>query len=93
MLFRSNDPGLDDLERQILKYMKYLENNIQDKDILKKKPAKKKKTEKYPMTSNPMLEPYRFAMVVAIWSTRLASEYTSAYLSNITSFWRKKTVK
>jgi hypothetical protein len=83
-----DDPELARLERQVLKTMQFLEEMINDKTILHKKPGKRKKTEKSVFCSNPWFEAYKTAFTVTAWSTRLAAEYTQGYLSHVAKFWR-----
>lgn len=76
-----NDPELINGEKRIDKRIKFFEDMIQDKSILKKKLPKKKQKENDFLYKNIWVEAYKYTAFVSFYGYNVLSEYVKNYYS------------
>ena len=76
-----NDPGLEALEHQNKIRIDFFENNIENKELLKKKNKKKPQSQSDLLSKNPLYESYRFMVFTTIYGYSLMVDNMKNYLS------------
>lgn len=77
-----DDPLLIELQKRNEKRIQFLEDMIEDKNILHKKVKKKKKENPDVLARNPFYEAWRATFMITMLSYRTFTEYMTSYWKN-----------
>lgn len=78
-----NDPNLDRVDENIHKKMKFFEEMIVDKNILKhKKPKIKKQSQEDVLNRNPIYNMYKNAYMITFIGYKMMYNYMEEYMNN-----------